>query len=281
MTSKIDFYREVLADDPNSRVFFPLAKMLAEQGETEEAVDVLRASIAFHPGHQEARFLLVELCSRLGRDEEAATAFEGLSSLLSNYPSVWTLWASKATGLSRDSALALRFLALALAGREVSWLEVLEKGLGSTSAAPAPAQTRDKADAEEATPQPGDDFSLRGAGEVMALTQHLDAPGKRTPPQPECVQAASASVKTRTMAELLASHGDYASALEIYGELCRLASTSQDRAILETRMAELKALMESGSAAPKPQAAAPAKAKVKLVSMLEALANRLDARATA
>lgn len=274
MTSKIDFYREVLSDDPNSRVFFALAKMLAEQGETEEAVEVLRKSIDFHPGHLEAKFLLVELCTRLGQAEEAMAAFKGLSSLLSNYPSVWTLWASQATGLSRDSALALKFLALALTGKQVSWLDVLEKGLGQPQEALPAAEA-------ELPPQPAGDFSLRGAGEVMALTRRIDAPERRSTEKADCVQAASASVKTRTMAELLASHGDYASALEIYGELQGLASTDQDRAILTARIDELTALMQSGGAAPKAPAAQQPKSKPKLVSMLEALANRLDARATA
>jgi len=274
MTSKIDFYREVLSDDPNSRVFFSLATMLAEQGETEEAVAVLRKAVAFHPGHLEAKFLLVELCSRLGRMDEAKAAFEGLSSLLSNYPSVWTLWASQATGLSRDGALALKFLALALSGKDVSWLEIMEKGLGAVPAGQASLD-------EEAPAAPAEDFSLRGAGEVRALTQRLEAPEQRATSRPDCVQAASASVKTRTMAELLASHGDYTSALEIYGELQRLASTEQDRAILTARIGELEALMASGTAAPKGASAQQPKSKPKLVSMLEALANRLDARATA
>src|SRR5512147_667390 len=121
MTSKIELYREVLTDDPNSRVFFPLARMLAEQGEAAEAVSVLKKAMGFHPGHLEARFLLVELLTRLEREDEAEDAFEGLASLLSNYPSVWSLWAAKAPGLSRDSSLALKFLALSLQGKNVSW----------------------------------------------------------------------------------------------------------------------------------------------------------------
>lgn len=280
MTSKIEFYREVLSDDPNSRVFFPLAKMLAEEGDAEGAVSVLKRSIGFHAGHLEARFLLVEMLSRLGREAEASEAFEGLTSLLSNYPSVWSLWASKATGLSRDSSLALRFLALSLQGQDVSWLGLMEQGLAAVSGQAKPA--------EEAPAGPDGEspegFSLRGADEVLALTQQIEAEDRRAPMDqlpPECVSESSATVKTKTMADLLARHGDYASALDIYGELLRLAATDPDKAALSARIDEIKSLMSAGTAPAKPEAAQQPKSKAKLVSMLETLATRLDARATA
>jgi len=281
MTSKIEFYREVLSDDPNSRVFFPLAKMLAEEGDAEGAVSVLKRSIGFHSGHLEARFLLVEMLSRLGREGEASEAFEGLTSLLSNYPSVWSLWASKATGLSRDSSLALRFLALSLQGQDVSWLGLMEQGLAAVSGQQAKPAGEAPASPDGDSPE---GFSLRGADEVLALTQQIEAEDRRAPADqlpPECVSESSATVKTRTMADLLARHGDYASALDIYAELLRLAATDTDKAALSARIDEIKSLMSAGTAPAKPEAAQQPKSKAKLVSMLETLATRLDARATA
>jgi tetratricopeptide (TPR) repeat protein len=292
MTSKIDFYREVLADDPNSRVFFPLARMLAEAGETGEAVEVLKRSIGFHPGHVEAKFLLIELLSRLGCESEAASAFEGVAGLLSNYPAVWSLWAAKATGLSPDASIALRILAAALGGQDISFSGLLERGLGAPgkpAATPVSVLSGKAADSarapsgEPAEPQ-GDFSALRGADEVMAITQQLEAVERRAPVEalpPECASQSSAAVKTRTMADLLARHGDYASALQIYGELQDMASSDQEKARIAGRIAEIKAQMAAGAAPAKPADAGPAKSKAKLVSMLEALANRLDARATA
>ena len=283
MTSKIEFYREVLSDDPNSRVFFPLAKMLAEQGDAEGAVSVLNRSIGFHSGRLEARFLLVETLSRLGREAEASEAFEGLTSLLSNYPSVWSLWASKATGLSRDSSLALRFLALSLQGQDVSWLGLMEQGLAAVSGQAKPAGPAEDASAGPDGVSP-EGFSLRGADEVLALTQQIEAEERRAPADqlpPECVSEASASVKTRTMADLLARHGDYSSALDIYAELLLLAVTDSDKAALSSRIDEIKSLMAAGTSPAKPESAQQPKSKAKLVSMLETLATRLDARATA
>lgn len=283
MTSKIEFYREVLSDDPNSRVFFPLAKMLADEGDAEGAVAVLKRSIGYHSGHLEARFLLVETLSRLGREGEASEAFEGLTSLLSNYPSVWSLWASKATGLSRDSSLALRFLALSLQGQDVSWLGLMEQGLAAASGQAMPAGSVEDVQSGPDGESP-EGFSLRGADEVLALTQQIEAEERRAPADqlpPECVSEASATVKTRTMADLLARHGDYASALDIYADLLRLAATDADKAALSVRIDEIKSLMSAGTAPAKPESAQQPKSKAKLVSMLETLATRLDARATA
>ena len=41
MTEKIEWYKEVLELEPNSKVFFPLARMLAEEQRTDEAVEIL------------------------------------------------------------------------------------------------------------------------------------------------------------------------------------------------------------------------------------------------
>ncbi len=277
MTSKIEFYREVLRDDPNSRVFFPLARLLAEHGDADGAVAVLEAAMPMHPGHMEARFLLVELLTRLGRDPEASRHFEALSPLLSNYPGVWKLWAAKAPGLSRDAALALRFLALAMQGQDVSLLGIMEKGLFATGGA-----TLAVSEASSSPQDAEDAFSLRGADEVMALTRRIAEEQSTLPSDelpPECASQQNASVKTRTMADLLAKHGDVASALEIYDNLLDMAGTDQEKAALRLRIEELTAQLSSGNAQ-KPASGQP-KSNAKLVSMLEALANRLDARATA
>lgn len=301
MTSKIDFYREVLAIEPGSRVFFPLAQLLRQEGLVDEAMDVLRSGIGYHPDHLEAKFLLVELLSGQNRLDEAGAVFEGLAALLSHYPSVWTLWASKATGLSSDAALALRFLAAAFQGKELSWMGVLEKGLqASTESAVSVAPTGaapgggswgssvDLSGDNASAVVPGDEdpqgFTLRGADEVIALAQRIEALEKRTPLgelPAECAPESSAVVKTRTMAELLAKHGDYASALEIYEELARITTSDQERQQIAARIQELQTQAATGSSPAKPVEPDRPKAKVKLVSMLEALANRLDARATA
>jgi len=305
MTSKIEFYREVLAIEPSSRVFFPLSQLLRLEGLHDEAMSVLRSGIGYHPDHLEAKFLLVELLAGQNRLDEAGSVFEGLASLLSHYPSVWSLWASKATGLSSDAALALRFLAAAFQGKDLSWMGVLEKGLQASMAPPAVAAPAGSGGSwgssggssegssgvaaggagESAAGDEGSQgFSLRGAEEVIALAQRIEALEKRAPlgelPS-ECASEVSAVVKTRTMADLLAKHGDYASALEIYEELRNITTSDLEQQQIAVRIQELQSLAATGAYPVKPGEPERPKAKVKLVSMLEALANRLDARATA
>ncbi len=138
MLTKIDLYREVLAIEPNSKVFFPLAKELAGLDHPEEAVDVLKKGVAFHPDHLEAKFLLVELLTRLERSGEAEEAFAGVGEMLAEYPSVWALWAEKAVFAAKDPALALRFLAHYFRDGSLTWASVLEHGLENLSPVAAP-----------------------------------------------------------------------------------------------------------------------------------------------
>lgn len=66
MTEKIDWYKEVLELEPNSKVFYPLSRLLAEAGRTDEAVDTLEQGLARHEEFLEARLFLVELLHQLG-----------------------------------------------------------------------------------------------------------------------------------------------------------------------------------------------------------------------
>lgn len=274
MTSKIEFYHEVLALEPASRVFFPLAKLLVESGDPGRAVDVLRSGIAFHPDHLEARFLLLELLARLGQNDQAAACFETVAGVLVNYPAVWSMWAAHSATLSPDTAIALRFLSASFQNPDLTWASILDKGL---DAGAPPAQIGAKGAASASV-----GFNLRGAEEVMALTRRIEAPARKTgaaPTPAECASEAAAAVKTRTMADLLAKHGDYASALEIYEELSRLAGSAAEREQLAARIAEIRDLMAGVAEAAKSPEPDKPKAKARLVSMLETLADRLDARA--
>ena len=90
------------------------------------------------------------------------------------------------------------------------------------------------------------------------------------------------SLRTRSMAEVLAEQGDIKGALDIYHELAAAATAPEESADLRKRIATLNARL--GSAPPVEQTQEPAEAggstgKDKLISMLEALAERVEARA--
>ena len=90
------------------------------------------------------------------------------------------------------------------------------------------------------------------------------------------------SIRTRSMAEVLAEQGDIAGALDIYHELMQSAEPDEKNSLM-ARADELAHRMNAGPAADagrteeKPKAAGGE--STRLVSLLESLAQRLEARA--
>jgi tetratricopeptide (TPR) repeat protein len=331
MVSKIDIYREVLEIEPNSKVFFPLARQLHEEGRHDEAATVLARGIAFHPDHLEAKFLLIELLTRLGRAGEADAVFGDVGTMLARYPSVWLLWSREAASRSTDPALAMLFLANYFQNETLTWADVMERGLrslrqgapggqelaGAAAPTPAPppgdapsavpavggepapvasappvsrpqAQAPDRREAGEAPP-------LRGAREVLELADLLDVPqesrerDRLRPGKPR-----ETGVRTKTMAALLAGQGETDAARDIYTELLAATGPGPERRELERMLAALSPAVtpatvpDAGQPEPDPEDGAPPSAAVpkpkgaaKLVSLLEALAGRLESRAGA
>ncbi len=87
------------------------------------------------------------------------------------------------------------------------------------------------------------------------------------------------SLRTRSMAEVLAEQGDYAGALEIYQELIANATSPQEKEDLQYRVSTLSAYI--GDAQEKTvveEGAAKAAGKDRILSVLETLAVRLESR---
>jgi len=283
MNNKIELYTEILAIEPNSKVFFPLARLLSDAGRHDEAVSALEHGLGFHPDHLEAKFLLVEILTRQGREDQADAAFGDVGALLARYPAVWLLWSKHVHVQAKDPSLAMLFLARYFENQNLTWTAVMEQGLGrlgqAASRGPATfpgevptgkrpetvcaATAADAASAvagpDAAVPSQDQDVaggpSLRGAREVLELAALLEAPEEAG----EKVRARSAKsrepgVRTRTMAALLAEQGDAAGALEIYNELLAAAGSDAERDELACL---IQALSPAAKTAAAPQPAAP------------------------
>lgn len=131
MTEKIEWYKEVLELEPNSKVFLPLARLYLQIGQTEEAIAVLEHGLRRHPEHLEARLLLVELLHRTGRQEECSRQVSELSRLFSTYAHFWQAWAVclGASGESPEISTALRLMAANFLHGPLSIQTLLDKGL--------------------------------------------------------------------------------------------------------------------------------------------------------
>ncbi len=267
MKTKIKWFKEVLELEPGSKVFFPLARLQYEDGLSEEAVETLRNGLERNPDHLEAKLLLVEILSASDGDD-ARREVQSITAMLGRYPAFWRVWAKESAPRSKDSALALSFLAAHFQGSTVSWSEVIEQGLNALVASPTLTATA-------AAPPPMDD-------------------------EDEIDEADEPNLRTRTMADLLVEQGDYQGALDIYRELADRAPESEAEelaGLIESMQAKLGKAAGSGTT---PDVTAdiedmdedidgddgdegvlgsPLPGKEKMLSTLEALAARLEARA--
>ena len=358
MTEKIEWYKEVLELEPNSKVFFPLARMLAEEQRFDEAVAVLEHGLERHGEFLEARLFFIELLHKTGRREACARQIDKLSSMFSAYAGFWQAWAAclSASDGSPDTASVLRFLAAHFMRGPISLHEVLDRGIASLLDEPQSQQnssgsrsrTVDAAAQMPGQPAPGQDALLSesaplpllpeeddlkldltlkkfsagtavedddvpfeeadGEGfdpdtamaEDEALPEPLEMPGREktaavtvqasdvadTQPASNADDADDSeerfSLRTRSMAEVLAEQGDIKGALDIYHELAAVAVAPEESADLQQRIATLSARLGSAQEMEQeqpPQQKESASGKDKLISMLEALAERVEARA--
>ena len=294
MKQKIEWYREVLELEPGSRVFFPLARLLAGDGQTHDAIITLRQGVLRHPDHVEARLLLVELLSAQGSTSDLTVEVERLGALFAGYPGFWKAWSKElATNPAmQDAALAIRFFAAALQGQSLTWASIIEHGLQSllhnadSFSEPLPIRPTER----ELVPDHVSSFTAAPVTADLELdeieteepTAVFDAPHMTALEESDEEDAEEAfSLRTRSMAEVLAEQGDVAGALDIYHELIA-AAPEGDRASLEARAEELSRRMTTNVSAQEPvgeKGEGTAKDGNRLIGLLESLAERLEARA--
>lgn len=382
MTEKIEWYKEVLELEPNSKVFFPLARLLAEANRIDEAVEILEQGLARHEEFLEARLYLIELLHSANKLEACEKQVGRLTKMFSTYAGFWQAWAAciNAAGNAPDTAAVLRFLALNFSKGPVSLHDVINQGLASMAgggaeaatqayaqpagvaqpvepaahavqalhetvpgfaeaapaasvaaavlagqmaashaAAPVAAPVADDITAESDAAHNADsalgsvdqelshdsiDFdpdlamaeddalpseAEEGVSPMVARGADTYAAYAAPVTQTEAVVVEDAdeaeerfSLRTRSMAEVLAEQGDIKGALDIYHELAAAAVHPEESADLRQRIATLTARLGNVQTLDTVQPAAsaePASGKDKLISMLEALAERVEARA--
>lgn len=139
MNMKISWYREVLELEPDSRLFLPLARLLVEEGELDEACAILREGIKRHPSFLEARLAYVDVLRRAGRGsadtQEGTEQLDRLIQTLAAHDGFWQAWAAgTASRGEEDTSLAIRLLALAMRGVKLDLSDILRRGIESLEA---------------------------------------------------------------------------------------------------------------------------------------------------
>ncbi len=329
MKSKISWYREVLEYEPHSKVFFPLAKLLKDNGQFTEALATLRDGLSLHPEHAEAKLLLVEVLREMGREDELHEVVQELASSIVGYPAFWDVWAEQLNEeeSGSDPALALRFLASFFSGASFTWAEVIESGLKTllqdhgTASFRMPEEiianidlgSRAEDEDDERDAEEKDDIEESGARKPRTVDVRDSATADRDSGRMHTFKSVVAkadvdmaadeaeefdeeneepfSLRTKTMADLLAEQGDYEGALDIYRELHSCSRQGAERDNLERLIEEMRALAaekpgangarakKSGARQDQVDSGKGLKGKKKLISALEALAQRLEAKA--
>lgn len=130
MNDKSIWYREVLEIEPQSRLFYPLARTLAAEGSLAEARNVLEKGLSYHVHFVQARMLLCEVLQKLGAREEAEKQFSLVAGELEGTASFWQAFA-RASAKNRDESLVRRLTALELRNVPVDFSDIVRRGLDS------------------------------------------------------------------------------------------------------------------------------------------------------
>ncbi len=315
MMEKIEWYQEVLKLDPDSRVFFPLAQLLRESRQPEKAIDVLRLGLSHTSIFLEARLLLIQLLFEQARVDECRSELSAVTGLLEKYPAFWEVWADSVAEKNKDLALAIRLMASTIRHPEYSLSLILESGLEllqdvrrtfSASAAPVkageaaseapsgamPCESSGDAVPESSADMPfADEDLLETMLEERAPVEEASSMTEK-PLVPLAGEAAfleeseEPTLRTRSMADVLAEQGDIVGALEIYQELEAAAPTPEEARELHDSVVALAARVAGNGAESEEQAENAGEPPYgdmgnHLMSLLESLADRLEARARA
>ncbi len=263
MSKKIEWYQEVLSLEPGSRVFFPLAKLFVQNGMAEDAVITLRKGLDRHPDYLEARMLLVELLTELEREDEVHEQLQRVINPLRDYPAFWRGWARSLPVEQRDLAVFLMLVSQNISGDSIKWTDVVFEGIGTLAdrlvGAPLPPPCEFSAPSYLPNVETASDDCFEDD-------------------EPEVFRPRGGSFRTKTMADLLASQGDVPGALEIFRELLQTSLSDERRAELTARIAELEGANGDASSSDKREDAFSVHAKNRLLSTLETLASRFEAR---
>ena len=285
MKVKIDWYKEVLELEPGSKVFFPLAQLFAEYGQVQNALSTLRHGLERHPEFIEARLYLIELLYKNGQIVHCEPLVDQLTSLFSKYSGFWEAWSAcaAATGKKQNLSLTLRFLSVLFQRPDIGMGEVLEKGLHAFAAAQKKLPSAPEHAIETSQKNLPTEIPVNTRAPVAATGA---AAGNFLSPEIQRAEKMYGTdepytLRTRSMADLLAGQDDIDGALEIYRELALRAESPEERHEINERIAQLSAPQSQFDAAPSPRPpeAVSRHGKQRMQHLLESLAERLEARA--
>ncbi len=290
MQEKIKWYEEILAVEPGSKLFYPLAWLYLQEEELDKAAAALISGLEKHPEFFQARVLLLEVLDRQGREQELENQMHQALEEFSKNSRFWDLAADYFERRSDpDLAVALRYLGQALQSRHTGWVQLLQQALKQGVQGSALSQ-QDKISEPEARPGTAPDSEALGLSPGENEMEFFQKQNTAQEEQDLASQGGSEELeqkreshyKTATMAEIMAEQGDYQGAGDIYSWLVEQTESETKRAELRARREELLQQVqeiEAPQAEQEPEHAQTTQSKDNsLLHKLEKLASRLEAR---
>lgn len=238
---KITWYEEVLVQDPASPVFFNLAQLYLDLGETERAVEHLQAGLDRNPAHTQARLLLIQSLGETHDLDHARPYAAPLFTSLQSCPYFWTLWAEKLEEKGYvDRAAAVRFIEADMRHGSLTWARVVHQGVQALTG----VRFQDTQNGEEDSLQDtagvcswsgGDDKQTGQEEDVVQETPGFESfQPEHASGNPE--NGPAGGYRTVTMADILAGQGEFEAALEIYAERLACETGQERRQQIQERM---------------------------------------------
>ena len=298
MKAKIEWYKEVVDLEPSSKLFFPLAKMLAEH-DVPSAIKTLQIGLERNPEFIEARFFFVELLYKHSSIEEYALLLKKqidiLAPKLSKYALFWQAWGKDiiAEHGVDDKSLAISLLGVMCEDNGLSLSDILLSGLqnvmckfDNTSKSTQKTTVEPVAKSSKIIKMEPNSFNFQ----VQARQSNFQLEDFENEEIDEEIDnrnendIGNVSLRTRSMAEIFAEQGDYTAALNIYNELISESESDTEKDELQEKIEQVKELMNNpvefgtNNASKGVKVISPGKEKV--ISVLESLGDRLNKRAS-
>jgi len=234
---KITWYEEVLTQDPASPVFFNLAQLYMDLGETEKAVEHLQAGLDRNPAHTQARLLLIQNLGQAHGLDHARPYAAPLFTSLQSCPYFWTLWAEKLEEEGyMDRAVAVRFIEADIRHESLTWVQLMHQGVMALAGLRFQDTQNGREDSRLDT---AGVYSFSGAEEEEAeqeedAVQEISCSDEYTKVKTE--DGPAGGYRTVTMADILAGQGAFEAALEIYAERLACETGQERRQQIQERM---------------------------------------------
>lgn len=240
MSNTFQLFDELLAHDPGSRIFFPLARLYRKEGLLDRAIEIMLTGIEHHSDFLEAQLYLIELLSEANRTDEATHWGQSVLAKLMGYEKFWGVLRAHFSAIQRpDLSLASLFFERNAGGETVDLLQLISAGID---------QYKTMETAPSTSKAPAEDLD---AEEVTQL----------------CLNA---GIRTKTMAKLLYAQGEFAQAVKIYDDLLETPLDEDERSEIRDLRTAARGKLPADPATDKSS---------RLYEILNSLASRLEERA--